>query len=291
MADVAVHTSITDRVAVLTLSHPARRNALNIALSALLAEAVQAAADDPGVGAIVVTGEDPAFCAGGDLAELATAGPAQLKTVYAGFLALADCPLPTIAAVNGAAVGAGLNLALATDLRLAGPRASFDSRFLQLGLHPGGGYTWMAQRVLGPQGAAAMTLFGEAVDAAEAERIGLVHRVVDDVVGAAVDDGGAGRGGEPGPDRRDEGHDAPHRGHGGAGRGRRGRGAGAGRVGAIGRVQVAAGGAAGPDQPSHGKPDVSESGTPDLCGRAGRNDTRSVRELTSQESTCTRPEE
>ena len=165
MADVAVHTTITDRVAVLTLSHPARRNALNIALSALLAEAVQAAADDPEVGAIVVTGEDPAFCAGGDLAELATAGPAQLKTVYAGFLALADCPLPTIAAVNGAAVGAGLNLALATDLRLAGPRASFDSRFLQLGLHPGGGYTWMAQRVLGPQGAAAMTLFGEAVDA------------------------------------------------------------------------------------------------------------------------------
>jgi enoyl-CoA hydratase len=187
MADVAVHTTITDRVAVLTLSHPARRNALNIALSALLAEAVQAATDDPGVGAIVITGEDPAFCAGGDLAELATAGPAQLKTVYAGFLALADCPLPTIAAVNGAAVGAGLNLALATDLRLAGPRASFDSRFLQLGLHPGGGYTWMAQRVLGPQGAAAMTLFGEAVDAAEAERIGLVHRVVDDVVGAAVE--------------------------------------------------------------------------------------------------------
>jgi enoyl-CoA hydratase len=57
---------------------------------------------------------------------------------------------------------------------------------LQLGLHPGGGYTWMAQRVLGPQGAAAMTLFGETVDAAEAERIGLVHRVVDDVVGEAV---------------------------------------------------------------------------------------------------------
>ncbi len=186
MADVAVHTSITDRVAVLTLSYPARRNALNIALSALLAEAVQAAEDDTGVGAIVITGEDPAFCAGGDLAELATADPATLKTVYAGFLAVAQSPLPTIAAVNGAAVGAGLNLALAADLRLAGPRASFDSRFLQLGLHPGGGYTWMIQRAIGSQGAAAMTLFGEAVDAAEAARIGLVHRVVDDVVGEAV---------------------------------------------------------------------------------------------------------
>ena len=271
MADVAVHTSITERVAVLTLSHPARRNALNIALSALLAEAVQAAADDPEVGAIVVTGEDPAFCAGGDLAELATAGPAQLKTVYAGFLALADCPLPTIAAVNGAAVGAGLNLALATDLRLAGPRASFDSRFLQLGLHPGGGYTWMAQRVLGPQGAAAMTLFGEAVDAAEAERIGLVHRVVDDVVGAAVEMAAPGRGGEPRPDHRDEGHDAPHRGHGGAGRGRRGRGAGR-RPSRCDRTSSRRGWRrCRPGSADHGEPDVSESGTP-ACA-VGRGET------------------
>lgn len=185
----AVHTSITDRVAVLTLSYPERRNALTIELSAKLADAVHAAQADVGVGAIVVTGEDPAFCAGGDLGELAAAEPATLHTVYAGFLAVARCELPTIAAVNGAAVGAGLNLALATDLRLAGPHARFDSRFLQLGLHPGGGYTWMVQRLLGPQGAAALTLFGEVLDAAEAARIGLVHRVVDDVVGAAVEMG------------------------------------------------------------------------------------------------------
>ncbi len=183
----AVHTAITERVAVLTLSYPERRNALNIELSAKLADAVAAAVADEGVGAIVITGEDPAFCAGGDLGELATADHATLQTVYAGFLAVAHCPLPTIAAVNGAAVGAGLNLALAADVRLAGPRAKFDSRFLQLGLHPGGGYTWMVQRALGPQGAAALTLFGgEAIDAAEAARIGLVHRVEDDVVGAAV---------------------------------------------------------------------------------------------------------
>lgn len=186
MADTAVRTEITDRVAVLTVSNPERRNAMNIELSAKLVDAVHAAVADEGVGAIVITGEEPAFCAGGDLAELATADPATLRTVYAGFLAVADCPLPTIAAVNGAAVGAGLNLALACDLRLAGPRAKFDARFLQLGLHPGGGYTWMAQRILGAQGAAAITLFGEAVDAAEAERIGLVHRVADDVVAAAV---------------------------------------------------------------------------------------------------------
>lgn len=182
-----VRSEIKDRVAVLTLSNPSRRNAMDLELSEKLVAAVAAAVADDGVGAIVVTGEDPAFCAGGDLAELATADPATLRRVYSGFLAIADCPLPTIAAVNGAAVGAGLNLALAADLRLAGPRAKFDTRFLQLGLHPGGGYTWMINRVLGPQGAAAMSLFGEAVDAAEAERIGLVHRVADDVVAAALE--------------------------------------------------------------------------------------------------------
>jgi enoyl-CoA hydratase len=180
-----VRTEIQDRVALLTLSYPERRNAMNLELSEKLVAAVAAAVADDGVGAIVVTGEDPAFCAGGDLAELATADPTTLRRVYSGFLAVAECPLPTIAAVNGAAVGAGLNLALATDLRLAGPRATFDARFLQLGLHPGGGYTWMANRVLGAQGAAAVSLFGGAVDAAEAERIGLVHRVADDVVAAA----------------------------------------------------------------------------------------------------------
>jgi enoyl-CoA hydratase len=183
----AVHTEITDRVAVLTLSHPERRNALNIELSGKLVDAVRAAVADDGVGAIVITGEDPAFCAGGDLAELARADPATLHTVYAGFLAIAQCPLPTIAAVNGAAVGAGLNLALACDLRMAGPRAKFDARFLSLGLHPGGGYTWMLQRLLGPQAAAALTLFGDVLDAAEAARIGLVHKVAEDVLPAAVE--------------------------------------------------------------------------------------------------------
>ena len=231
-----VRTETTDGVAVLTLSNPERRNALNIELSAKLAAAVRAAAADDAVGAIVVTGEDPAFCAGGDLSELAAADPATLHTVYAGFLAVADCPLPTIAAVNGAAVGAGLNLALACDLRLAGPRARFDARFLPLGLHPGGGYTWMAQRVLGAQGAAALTLFGEVVDAAEAARIGLVHRVADDVVGGRRRARRPGRGRPARPRAHHQGDDAADRRDGHPGRGRRGRGARAGRVGAIAGV-------------------------------------------------------
>ena len=182
-----VRTEITERVAVLTLVNPQRRNAMNLELSGLLVEALDRCAADQGVGAIVITGAEPAFCAGGDLGELGGADPDVLRRVYAGFLAVAEHPLPTVAAVNGAAVGAGLNLALACDVRLAGPQARFDTRFLPLGLHPGGGYTWMAQRVLGYQRAAAMTLFGEVADAAEALRIGLVHRVADDVLGAAVE--------------------------------------------------------------------------------------------------------
>ncbi|MBW0102334.1 enoyl-CoA hydratase [Pseudonocardia sp. KRD291] len=171
-----VRAEITDGVALLTVSNPARRNALNLELSGKLVEAVDAAVADPGVGAIVITGEALAFCAGGDLAELQQADPETLKRVYSGFLSIAACPLPTLAAVNGAAVGAGINLALACDVRLAGPTAKFDVRFMQLGLHPGGGYTWMANRVLGAQGTAAMTLFCDVLDAAEAQRVGLVWR-------------------------------------------------------------------------------------------------------------------
>lgn len=175
-----VRTSVDNGVAVLTLSNPERRNAMNLDLSGKLVAALDAAVADPAVGAVVITGEPPAFCAGGDLSELQGADPARLKTVYAGFLAVAECPLPTVAAVNGAAVGAGLNLALACDLRLAGPRAKFDARFMQLGLHPGGGYTWMIDRALGTQGAKALTLFCDVLDAAEAERVGLVWRRYDD---------------------------------------------------------------------------------------------------------------
>ncbi|MGH3868240.1 MAG: enoyl-CoA hydratase [Pseudonocardiaceae bacterium] len=170
-------------VAVLTVSDPTRRNALSVALSDRLARAVMATDNDESVHAIVITGAPPAFCAGGDLGALVAAGEsgseADLHRIYAGFLAVANAALPTIAAVNGPAVGAGLNLALACDLRLVGPGAVFDPRFLQLGIHPGGGMTWLAQRTLGPQTAAAMTLFGAALNAHEAVRTGLAYRLVE----------------------------------------------------------------------------------------------------------------
>lgn len=180
-----------DRVAVLTVSDPARRNALTPELSLELADAVAACERDSGVHAVVVTGDPPAFCAGGDLSQLAAGADAAqreqgLQAIYAGFLAVAACQLPTVAAVDGPAVGAGLNLALACDVRLAGPAARFDARFLRLGLHPGGGMTWLAQRAVGPQVTAALTLFGEVLDAAAALRLGLVLRVADDVLAAAT---------------------------------------------------------------------------------------------------------
>jgi enoyl-CoA hydratase len=170
-------------IAVLTLSDPARRNALSLELSDRLVEAVATCESDESVHAVVITGAPPAFCAGADLGALVAAGrsgsEADLHRIYGGFLAVANATLPTIAAVNGPAVGAGLNLALACDLRLVGPGALFDARFLHLGIHPGGGMTWLAQRTVGAQTAAALALFGESLDAAEAVRTGLAYRLVD----------------------------------------------------------------------------------------------------------------
>lgn len=178
-----MHMERRGGVAVLTVSNPARRNALTVELSDRLARAVAACDSDESVHAIVITGAAPAFCAGADLDALAAAGKSgsatELRRIYAGFLAVANAAVPTIAAVNGPAVGAGLNLALACDLRLVGPGAFFDARFLQLGIHPGGGMTWLVQRAAGPQIAAVMALFGEPLDAREAVRTGLAYRLVE----------------------------------------------------------------------------------------------------------------
>jgi enoyl-CoA hydratase len=177
-----------DRVAVITVNDPDRRNALNVGLCDELVAAVDAAEADDGVGALVVTGTPPAFCAGADLSQLGASQREGLERIYSGFLRVASSSLPTVAAVNGAAVGAGMNLALACDVRIAAARARFDTRFLDLGIHPGGGHTWMMRRIVGPQAAAAMVLFGEVLDGAEAARAGLVWRCVEDdaVVDEAV---------------------------------------------------------------------------------------------------------
>jgi enoyl-CoA hydratase len=183
-----VRVELEGRVAVLTVDDPDRRNALTVDLCDAMVQMIDALEADTGVGALVITGAPPAFCAGADLSQLGASQHDGLRRIYSGFLRVAECSLPTVAAVNGAAVGAGMNLALACDLRLAGPQARFDTRFLDLGIHPGGGHTWMMRHLVGPQTTAATVLFGQILDAAEAARMGLVWRAVDgDVVAAAVD--------------------------------------------------------------------------------------------------------
>src|SRR3954464_1658554 len=182
-----VEVTTNERVATLTLNNPGERNTLIAPMVTEIVAAMDAIESDDGIGAIVVTGAPPAFCAGANLGTLSQSSEGSLGNIYEGFLRIARSPLPTLAAVNGAAVGAGMNLALGCDVRLAARRAKFDTRFLQIGIHPGGGHTWMLRRVAGPQTAMAAVIFGEVMDGAEAERVGLVHRCVDDdqLLGAA----------------------------------------------------------------------------------------------------------
>jgi enoyl-CoA hydratase len=192
MAETLVHLQRRDRVALITLDHPERRNALTRPMIEQIGAAFDEVEADESIGAVVVTGAGKAFCAGADLAALAMEGisdddrAASLRGIYTGFLRLASCPLPTVAAVNGAAVGAGLNMALAADVRIAGTSARFITRFLEIGLHPGGGATWLLDRIVGPQTAAAMVLFGETVDGPTSATLGLSHRCVADA--SLVDD-------------------------------------------------------------------------------------------------------
>lgn len=178
---------VADNVAVITVNDPDRRNAVTGAMSAQLRSAVERAEADSGVHAVVVTGAGKAFCAGADLSALGEAAEQGLQQLYDGFMAVGRCTLPTIAAVNGPAVGAGMNLALAADVRIAGPNALFDCRFQKLGIHPGGGATWMLQRGVGPQVARAALLFGMRFDAEAAVRHGLALSAADDPVAAALE--------------------------------------------------------------------------------------------------------
>jgi enoyl-CoA hydratase len=184
MSEVLVE--VTERVAVLTLNAPNRRNSLTLDMVDEIVVAFDELEKGEDVGAVIVTGAPPAFCAGATLSHLGDRAQPQndrapgLRAIYEGFLRVGRSPLPTVAAVNGAAVGAGMNLALACDLRLAGRSSKWDTRFLQLGLHPGGGHTWMLRRIAGPQTAAATVLFGEVLDGQAAERSGLAWRCVDD---------------------------------------------------------------------------------------------------------------
>lgn len=161
-------------VGVVTLADPARRNALGLEMTRAIAAAV-ASLDD--VGAIVLAAEPPVFCAGGSLDDL-LAPRAPLEDTYAGYLAIAAAPVPTVAAVGGACVGAGVNLPLACDVIVASPDARFDPRFLDIGIHPGGGHLWRLSERVGRQAAAALVLCGAVLDGEAAAAKGLAWACV-----------------------------------------------------------------------------------------------------------------
>lgn len=181
-----IQTKVQAGVATITLRNAKRRNAITSQMVTEIIDALDALEADEAVHAVIVTGEGSAFCAGADLSHLVRAATgdaeaeAAVRDIYRAFTRLRESTLPTIAAVNGPAVGAGLNMALVCDVRIAGRTALFSSTFLSLGLHPGGGNTWMLERAVGPHVAAAMTLFGEQLDGEEAERVGMALRVVED---------------------------------------------------------------------------------------------------------------
>ncbi|MDX6740955.1 enoyl-CoA hydratase-related protein [Actinocorallia sp. A-T 12471] len=171
-----VELTVCDGVAVLRLNDPERRNALSKALSDDLALTVETALAR-GARALVLAAAPPVFCAGGSLDGLLNRA-VPLADMYAGMERLAAAPVPTIAAVGGAAVGAGVNLPLACDVVLVSPEARFDPRFLDVGIHPGGGHLWRLAARTGAQGAAALVLCGDALTGEEAVARGLAWRCV-----------------------------------------------------------------------------------------------------------------
>ncbi|MCG8548497.1 MAG: crotonase/enoyl-CoA hydratase family protein [Alphaproteobacteria bacterium] len=187
--DDPVLVSIEGRVATVTLNEPERRNPISdmYVVEALLEVFEKLNADD-GISVLVLTGAGPAFCAGGNVKAMLnreghSAGPPV--TIDSNYrrgiqripLALYEMEIPTICAVNGPAIGAGCDLAMMCDIRLASKKASFGETFLNLGIVPGDGGAWFLQRLVGYQRAAEMTFTGRVIDAEEALAIGLVLRL------------------------------------------------------------------------------------------------------------------
>jgi enoyl-CoA hydratase len=177
----------SDGVALLTLDNPEQRNAMSDQMTASWTAAVDDLADDRSVRVVVVTGEGSAFCSGGNTSWIASEPDAtvdRLRTrmlpFYRAWLSVRRLEVPTIAAVNGAAIGAGLCLALACDLRYATAGARLGAPFVKLGMHAGMGATWLLTDVVGEAAARDLLLTGRTVDAEEALRLGLVSRVLPD---------------------------------------------------------------------------------------------------------------
>jgi enoyl-CoA hydratase/carnithine racemase len=186
-----VLVEVRDRVALITLNRPDRLNAITADMGSAYARTLREVDADPGIRVAVVTGAGRGFCSGADLSVLAQ-GP-QALDVFVSETAWDDLPtsaldvsIPVVMAVNGPAAGLGFVIALTGDVCLASPSARFISAFSRLGLVAEYGVAWLLPRIVGRQRAADLLLSGRSVDASEAERIGLVQGVHDDVVAAAM---------------------------------------------------------------------------------------------------------
>jgi len=178
---------VSEHIATLTLNRPDKLNALSGEMMAELVPIIERLAEDEEVRCVVVTGAGRGFCAGGDVAGMASGETmpnenpvARLRRLEETSRLLHEMPKPTIAMVNGPAAGAGLSIALACDIRIAGESARFGTAFIRIGFSGDFGGTWMLQRLVGPARARELYFTGDLIDAREAERIGLVNRVVPD---------------------------------------------------------------------------------------------------------------
>jgi enoyl-CoA hydratase len=174
-----------DGVGVITLNDPKRRNAMSDRMIQEFDQVLARVERDTDIGAVVIGAEGDAFCAGARRELLAEVGEnpsspdlaARTSAIYAAVARFGQLPVPTVAAVRGAAVGAGLNLALAADVRIVCPETRLLSGFLRIGLHPGGGHFELVSRALGSQGAAALALCGEELSGTRAAAVGLAWEV------------------------------------------------------------------------------------------------------------------
>jgi enoyl-CoA hydratase len=183
-----------DGVALLTLDNPDQRNAMSAAMTASWMGAIEEVRADPTVRVVVVTGEGRAFSSGGDTSWIASDPDAstddlrsRMLPFYRAWLSVRSLEVPTIAAVNGAAIGAGLCLALACDVRYAASSARLGVPFVRLGMHPGMAATWLLPEAVGLAAARDLLLTGRTVDADEALRVGLVSQIADPVLERALE--------------------------------------------------------------------------------------------------------
>ena len=184
MSDV-VKVKIEDRVATLTMNRPDKLNALNGEMAAMARETLADLSSNADVGCIVVTGEGRAFCAGGDVSDMAAAKETPTMEQMVDSLRrsqefcwlLHSTPKITIAAINGYAMGAGLGIALSCDMRFASDKAKLGTAYAKVGLGGDFGTTWQLTRLVGPAKAKELFVLGDILTAPEALEIGLVNRV------------------------------------------------------------------------------------------------------------------